>query len=506
MQICDKKINVLLINNFENCADMFLRKTLSIALLATASSAVFAQGLVLNNDDLRTDLNWLNQQGVINISTSTWPLSGDEIQRALSQAKVTHPAQQKVINSVLNALKADNDTVKVGAFAETDIKNIPQALGDNQKSQYQGSLEFNAGGENWDAKIRVNAEKDPQIDSGHDVNVEGSYVAGKLWNQWLVAGQIPTWWGPGHDGSLIRGDASRPVYGVTMQRAVQDAFENKWLSWIGPWQYQLFAGQLDDYKAVPHAKLLGMRVTARPVPALEIGASRAIQIGGDGQPDSFKAYWNAVIGKDNGCTENSCVGEDNASNQLAGFDARLQLQPLFNIPVSVYGQYIGEDEAGGLPSKKMYLAGADYSSMINNMPYQIYAEWADTRTNGDVRGISYNHHQYTDGYYQHGFPLGHAMGGDGQMYSVGGDIRFDVMNRLSGRAMVVKVNQSNLAINKAFPKDDEIKALDLTWTHYIKPDLPLKINGWVSNSDLEGNDAGASIGVEIPLERKMFGF
>ncbi|RSP93866.1 capsule assembly Wzi family protein [Acinetobacter baumannii] len=485
---------------------MFLRKTLSIALLATASSAVFAQGLVLNNDDLRTDLNWLNQQGVINISTSTWPLSGDEIQRALSQAKVTHPAQQKVINSVLNALKADNDTVKVGAFAETDIKNIPQAFGDNQKSQYQGSLEFNAGGENWDAKIRVNAEKDPQIDSGHDVNVEGSYVAGKLWNQWLVAGQIPTWWGPGHDGSLIRGDASRPVYGVTMQRAVQDAFENKWLSWIGPWQYQLFAGQLDDYKAVPHAKLLGMRVTARPVPALEIGASRAIQIGGDGQPDSFKAYWNAVIGKDNGCTENSCVGEDNASNQLAGFDARLQLQPLFNIPVSVYGQYIGEDEAGGLPSKKMYLAGADYSSMINNMPYQIYAEWADTRTNGDVRGISYNHHQYTDGYYQHGFPLGHAMGGDGQMYSVGGDIRFDVMNRLSGRAMVVKVNQSNLAINNAFPKDDEIKALDLTWTHYIKPDLPLKINGWVSDSDLEGNDAGASIGVEIPLERKMFGF
>ncbi len=68
MQICDKKINVLLINNFENCADMFLRKTLSIALLATASSAVFAQGLVLNNDDLRTDLNWLNQQGVISIA------------------------------------------------------------------------------------------------------------------------------------------------------------------------------------------------------------------------------------------------------------------------------------------------------------------------------------------------------------------------------------------------------------------------------------------------------
>ncbi|UQM51131.1 capsule assembly Wzi family protein [Acinetobacter baumannii] len=481
---------------------MFLRKTLSIALLATASSAVFAQGLVLNNDDLRTDLNWLNQQGVINISTSTWPLSGDEIQRALSQAKVTHPAQQKVINSVLNALKADNDTVKVGAFAETDIKNIPQAFGDNQKSQYQGSLEFNAGGENWDAKIRVNAEKDPQIDSGHDVNVEGSYVAGKLWNQWLVAGQIPTWWGPGHDGSLIRGDASRPVYGVTAQRAVQNAFETKWLSWIGPWQYQAFAGQLDDYKAVPHAKLLGLRLTARPLPYLELGASRTLQWGGEGRSESWDSLWNAIKGNDN-----VYDSDEDRSNQIAGFDARLNLQSLIiNAPVGIYGQYVGEDEAGLLPSKKMYLAGVDYSSSYNNMPYQLYAEWADTRTNNDVKGISYNHYVYKDGYYQHGFPLGHAMGGDGQMYSVGGDIRFDVMNRLSGRAMVVKVNQSNLAINKAFPKDDEIKALDLTWTHYIKPDLPLKINGWVSDSDLEGNDAGASIGVEIPLERKMFGF
>ncbi|KCY51666.1 capsule assembly Wzi family protein [Acinetobacter baumannii 24812_8] len=42
--------------------------------------------------------------------------------------------------------------------------------------------------------------------------------------------------------------------------------------------------------------------------------------------------------------------------------------------------YVGEDEAGLLPSKKMYLAGVDYSSSYNNMPYQLYAEWADTRT------------------------------------------------------------------------------------------------------------------------------
>ncbi|MFW1859485.1 capsule assembly Wzi family protein [Acinetobacter defluvii] len=484
---------------------MFFKKSLYATVLASLSLPIFAQGLVLNNEDIRTDLNWLNQQGVIQISTSTWPMSGDEIQRALSTAKVSNNTQQKVIDSIQNALKADNQIAKLGLFAETDQKNVPQAFGDSQKAQYVGSLEFNAGGENWDAKIRVNGEKDPQIDNGQDVNVEGSYLAGKLFNQWLIAGQMPTYWGPGHDGSLIRGDASRPVYGFTAQRAEQKAFESKWLSWIGPWQYQAFFGRLDDYNAVPDTNLVGLRLTAQPLPYLELGASRTFQIDGEGQPGSAKAYWNAFIGKDNECNAQGCSGEGNASNQLAGFDARLNLQQLTNVPMSIYGQLIGEDEAGLLPSKKMYLAGVDYSSSYKDLPFQLYAEWANTETNGDAKGISYNHHIYKDGYYQHGFPLGHAMGGDGEMVSVGGDIRFDLMNRLSGRVLFADVNKTNQKTNFAFPENDKVKALDLTWTHYIKPTIPLKINGWISDSDREGNDAGASVGVEIPLDKAIFG-
>ena len=480
---------------------MFGPKAL-LATLALSSSFTFAQGIVLNDQNLRTDLNWLNQQGVIQISTSTWPMSGDEIQRALSQAKVSNNTQQKVIDAVVAHLNANNQLLKASFFAETDQKDIPQAFGDQQKAQYQAGLELNAGNQNWDAKIRVNAEKDPQIDNDQDVNVEGSYIAAKLWNQWLIAGQIPTYWGPGHDGSLIRGDASRPVYGVTMQRAEQQAFNNKWLSWIGPWQYQAFAGQLHDYDAVPDAKLIGLRVTAQPLPYLELGASRAFQWGGENRPESLNSLWDAFVGnKDNGGT-----GEPDPSNQVAGFDARLNLQPLLHVPMGVYAQYAGEDEAGGLPSKKMYLAGVDYSSSYQNMPFQLYTEWADTRTNGKAQGITYNHTNYTDGFYQHGYPLAHAMGGDGQMISVGGDIRFDRMNRVNARILFAKLNESNQGINYAFPEKDQLKALDLTWTHYLRPDIPLKLNGWISDSDIHGNDGGASIGIEFPLEKGLFSY
>ncbi|MDP1444384.1 capsule assembly Wzi family protein [Acinetobacter schindleri] len=473
-----------------------------LATLALSSSLTFAQGIVLNDQNLRTDLNWLNQQGVIQISTSTWPMSGDEIQRALSQAKISTPVQQKVVDAVLTHLNADNQLLKAALFAETDHKYLPQAFGDQEKSQYQAGLELNAGGSQWDARLRVNAEKDPQIDHDQDVNVEGSYIAGKLWNQWLIAGQIPIYWGPGHEGSLIRGDASRPVYGITAQRAEQTAFSSKWLSWIGPWQYQAFAGQLDNYDAVPDAKLIGLRVTAQPLPYLELGASRAIQWGGEGRPESLSSLWDAFVGnKDNGGT-----GEPDPSNQIAGFDARLNLQPLVQMPLGIYAQYVGEDEAGGLPAKKMYLAGVDYSSSYQNMPYQLYSEWADTRTNGKAQGISYNHSVYTDGFYQHGYPLAHAMGGDGQMISVGGDIRFDPLNRLHGRVLFAKLNGSGRITNAAFPEQDELTALDITWTHYLRPDIPLKLNGWISNSDLYGNDGGASIRIEFPLEKGLFSY
>lgn len=481
---------------------MYLRKSLYAAVLLGMSIPVFAQGIVLNDEELRADLNWLNQQGVIQISTSTWPMSGDEIKRALTQARAQTPTQQKVIHSVQTKLNAENSLLKAELFAESDQKTIPQNFADHQKAQYQAAVELNLGGENWDGRLRVNAEDKQQINNDQDVNVEGSYIAGKLWNQWLIAGQIPTYWGPGHDGSLIRGDASRPVYGFTAQRAEQNAFDTRWLSWIGPWQYQAFAGQLDDYSAVPDAKLVGLRLTAQPTSYLELGASRSIQWGGEGRPESFSSLWDAFVGnKDNGGT-----GEADPSNQVAGFDARLNLQPLFDLPASLYAQYVGEDEAGGLPAKSMYLAGVDYSSSLKNMPYQLYAEWVDTRTNGSAKGISYNHSIYKDGYYQHGYSLGHALGGDGQMVSVGGHMRIDPLNRLNGRVLFAKVSQTERSAlnNAAFPEQDELAALDVTWTHYLRPDMPLKINGWVSDSDLNGNDAGASIGIELPLDKRLF--
>ncbi|MEZ7500933.1 capsule assembly Wzi family protein [Psychrobacter sp. Arc29] len=475
----------------------------SVSILSTTASA---QNLYMNDMKLKSELDWLNAQGVTHISTSTWPLTANEIIKALTTAQVSTDAQQKVLQSVRVTLaKNPNSLVKaeVDAYVQTDRQQLPQTFADDHLAGQQLSASIGLSEENWEMKFQANLKNDNLVDNGDDISFEGSYIAGTAANQWLIAGKIPAWWGPGNDGSLIRGDASIPVTGFTMQRDTQTAPTNQYLNWVGPWQYQLFAGQLDDYEAVSDTKLFGARLSASPLPWLEVGASRTFMWGGEGRPENFSSFGDAVLGtKDNEATAGNA--DDDPANQLGGFDAKIQLAPLLHVPASVYGQYIGEDEAGGLPAKNMYLAGVDYASEAHGKPYQLYAEYADTRSSGEVKGVSYDHFLYTDGYYQQGYPLGHSLGGDAESVSVGGRLWLDSRNFVNTKLQYVKVNQSGeldrrtgKSDNQAFPMKDKLTAIDISWAHQLNPKTLVTSRLWGVDSDNQSSDIGAGVGLEF---------
>ncbi|MEI7100679.1 capsule assembly Wzi family protein, partial [Klebsiella pneumoniae] len=83
--------------------------------------------------------------------------------------------------------------------------------------------------------------------------------------------------------------------------------------------------------AVPHAKIIGGRFTFSPFQSLELGASRIMQWGGEGRPESFSSFWDGFTGHDNTGTDNE------PGNQLAGFDFKFKLEPTLGWPVSFYG-------------------------------------------------------------------------------------------------------------------------------------------------------------------------
>ena len=178
------------------------------SMLATTATA---QNLYMNDLRLKADIDWLNTQGVTQISTSTWPLTANEIERGLLGAQLTTPVQQQVVQSIQTRLNKDRESL-VKATGElsiqTDRQQLPQSFGDDKLAGQQLSGSVGLSEANWEFNLQANVKNDELIDDDSDVSFEGSYLAGMAANQWLVAGKIPTWWGPGHDGSLIRGDAS----------------------------------------------------------------------------------------------------------------------------------------------------------------------------------------------------------------------------------------------------------------------------------------------------------
>jgi hypothetical protein len=161
-----------------------------------------------------------------------------------------------------------------------------------------------------------------------------------------------------------------------------------------------------------------MRMQVRPLPGLELGASRTMHWGGEGQDNSLGALGRALVGRDNGPDPSSDPG-----NQLAGFDVRYS-RKIGSGHAAVYGQFVGEDEAGRMPSQWMGLAGFEWAPAREGAKsMRFFAEWADLVAGGITDdphyGSAYRHHTYQQGYTNAGLPLGHAIGGDARLLSAG---------------------------------------------------------------------------------------
>jgi len=259
---------------------------------------------------------------------------------------------------------------------------------------------------------------------GDEFRPDDSYVGAVLGNWMITAGWQQRWWGPSHAGSLILSTNARPRPGIALQRNLSTPFRTKWLRWIGPWTLTTFMEQLDDERVVNDALLWGFRVSAVPLPGLEIGVSRTAQWCGDGRPCDLSTFVDVILGHDNKGV--NVAPEDEPGNQLAGFDMRWSLPR--DIPAVLYMQWIGEDNRPvGFPlGSFIRLAGIEYHGRIGGMSHRTYFEWADTTCREGGAGFSdikpdcaYVHPIYATGYRYNKRSLGHATDGDSLSYSLG---------------------------------------------------------------------------------------
>ncbi len=240
----------------------------------------------------------------------------------------------------------------------------------------------------------------------------------------LFAGVLARHWGPGWTAGLLLdgGAAPLPSFGWRADGARADS---AWLSWIGPWSAEVFAGRLEGHESPARPWLIGMRLAIAPVPGLELGAARVLQWGGRGRQENARTLLDGLIGRDN------VPGAAEPGNQLGGFDLRWTAPwPSGRAArtdglrtVSVYAQAVGEDEAGLMPSTWFGLGGIDATLSAGGALWRPFLELADTlagRMTGDPRpAVAYHHHVYRQGYTHAGRLLGHPAGGDVRLASLG---------------------------------------------------------------------------------------
>jgi hypothetical protein len=463
----------------------FRRQAVCLALLVCSSQA--GAGLLINDAQLRSDLAWLADRDIIQLNLSTWPLSQEEVSRALSNAKAPRTvANQETLARVQRRLAELKAPVRLNGWTHSASPSMPQGFGETQTSASGLGAALTSSAEFWDINLQAQAENHPYINDASHYNLNGAYAGIKIDNQWLAFGEIPQWWGPGNDGSTVRSDAARPVVGFMLQRAEQTLFDSPWLAWLGRWQYQLSAGQLRQYPRPEEPKLIGGRLTASPFNTLDVGMSRILMWGGKGRPNNLESFGDALLGRDNTGSQDRDPGD-----QMAGVDFRLKLMPLTGLPLSIYGQITGDDQAGIWPSHNTFVGGIEGHQSVNIGQVNWFLEAADTRSGLKDTGIIYYHYCYHGGYYQQGAPLGDAMGGDGTQYSGRMELVLENQQRLSTRLVWARVNRTSQSINQAYPTSATIKGLALGWSVPVNDWATVETGLWSGSAD-SGVSAGFS--------------
>ncbi|MDJ0908310.1 MAG: capsule assembly Wzi family protein [Woeseiaceae bacterium] len=411
------------VQNTTSSCSVFL--FLALASLVFARTAVAGPYIEPGDVALRHDIQLLADHGVIRGPVTTWPLAWGPILEALRDADATElsPMLADAYSRVRTRARWETRTNEVRFDTSLAVAEEPTRIRSFQNTP-RGDVQLTAGADwtgDW-LSLDLNVQALDSDQDSSDARADNSMIGVAAGNWTIAASTQDRWWGPGWDGSLILSNNARPIPSLMIDRIFTDPFETKWLSWIGPWDMTILFGQLESEREVPDARFFGMRVNFRPTESLEIGLSRTALWCGEDRPCGFDTFVDLYFGRDNlgdaGVTE-----ENEPGTQEAGFDIRWS-PAYFDRNVAFYGQFIGEDEAGGLPSKWFGQFGAEWSGVLRERwSARAFLELAATscqfQENSEIFNCAYNHSIYKTGFRYRGRTIGHPADNDARLVSSG---------------------------------------------------------------------------------------
>ena len=206
-------------------------------------------------------------------------------------------------------------------------------------------------------------------DGHNSFNFDGSYLQYTKGIATYGVGKVDRHWSFSDKTSLILSNNARPFESIYLK--LENRFGYDWLPSKANWSFEVFNGFTKGSLNGSKSMLLGMRAILSPVEGLQFELVQTSQWGGKGHSTGISAL-GAALAFDTNANSNSNI------NKMAGFGISYKI-PKMIIPLRVYGQAIGEDEAGNLPSCYTYLAGLEWTNTKIKYPTIIGIEATDTR-------------------------------------------------------------------------------------------------------------------------------
>lgn len=249
-------------------------------------------------------------------------------------------------------------------------------------------------------------------DEREEVFVEEGYAKLQLFNLELEVGREHLWWGPGYDATLMVSDNAPPFDMIKL---------SNFAPFILPWHFKylgqinalFFITRLEKERVIPRPYLTGMRVTIHPLGIFEMGATRMIMAGGEGQGkiETLSDVETIISAR-----KEHDAGDKFNLNQLAALDLRVHLPHLRRwTPIQMIDAYM---EMGMEMFWYLKVLGRRYYIKPHWLSY-LYGIHLDLGRH-DLRfeytdllssTFFYDHFIYKSGYTYEGKFIGHHIGG-----------------------------------------------------------------------------------------------
>jgi len=414
------------------------------------------------NLSLRADIQLLADFKLLSTPTTTFPLMWGNIVTELDEIdfetlpEITVPAY---LNVKLHAKKALLPQTRLRLNISNNGKRFT-SFGDTFRDKSSINLNTSSSGNNWAGKLTVSFINDP-VD-GKEQRFDDSY-ASVNWGNWvLTAGLQNRWWGPGWDTNMALTNNARPIPAISLSRNSSEAFDLPFFNQVKiPWTLTTFMGRMEKERVIPNTLLWGLRITARPVPQLEVGITRLAQWDGYGRPGNLSIFWDLLAGRDNcGIEGLNCDNNQEPGNQMAGWDARWS-SIIAQKPYSIYMQGLAED-GSERPTKYLteirYLLGLDTHLILFEQNIRLFLEASDTYAdcqgdnNAGVGNCFYEHHIYRTGMRFNRRAINNIYENDARSYVLGFISQTNKTSNWQVKLRYLKLNQddSDIALGNPF--------------------------------------------------------